>query len=109
MHVLQSAVHIRGHGYSNSFTLYRGCTLLSPQDLKYPPVFPPDRHTEVCRGRIISRDPTSTFTSTGLSLQVTPPGTPETTLILAFESGAMAETLQYRPAIDLQQCTASPL
>src|SRR3954468_21318539 len=34
----QSAVLVRGHGYSNSFTLCRGCTLLIPQDLNYPPV-----------------------------------------------------------------------
>src|SRR3954464_9648170 len=34
----QSAVLVRRHGYSNSFTLCRGCTLLNPQDLKYPPV-----------------------------------------------------------------------
>src|SRR4051794_30186198 len=33
-----SAVLVRGHGYSNSFTLCRGCTLLIPQDLNYPPV-----------------------------------------------------------------------
>src|SRR4051794_31879227 len=34
----QSAVLVRGHGYSNSFTLCRGCTLLISQDLNYPPV-----------------------------------------------------------------------
>src|SRR3954470_15222628 len=34
----QSAVLVHGHGYSNSFTLCRSCTLLIPQDLNYPPV-----------------------------------------------------------------------
>ena len=47
-------VHNRGHGYSNIFTLCRGCTL-SPQDPIHPPGSSLDRHTKVCEVRIIDR------------------------------------------------------
>src|SRR3954469_10649358 len=39
-------------GYSNSFTLCRGCTLYPPHSI-HPPCVPTDRHTSVCGSRII--------------------------------------------------------
>ena len=45
---VKSAVHNRGHGYSNSFTLCRGCTLY-PQDPRYLSWSAMTRHTSSMR------------------------------------------------------------
>src|SRR3954462_10911256 len=51
-------------GYSNRFTLCRGCTLNPPHSI-HPSCVPTDRHTSVCGSRIIDHSFPLAYPSTG--------------------------------------------
>src|SRR3954469_8903430 len=51
-------------GYSNSFSLCRGCTLYPPHSI-HPLCVPTDRHTSVCGSQIIDHSLPLAYPSTG--------------------------------------------